>query len=414
MSIVHVRHVKNTLNRLFDGNIDLRDAENMGVEQKESLFLSRALAAYSLYFLAEIDEIEAAKCVVDGYNDNGLDAIYIDKNSTTLWLINSKWVHSGKGCPELGEIMKFSKGIRDLISYKYDRFNEKINKLIPEIQNAIDDINIHIKIILPYTGGDLSTPQSREINDLLEELNGPSTGVASFTILNLRELHRAVSGMAKEDEINFEIVLNQWGQIDEPYRSFYGVVNCVDIANLWCTYGQRLFIKNIRKFLGDTTVNESIKETIIDHPGNFYYFNNGINILCKSVTKKIAGGADRTYGIFNCEGAHVVNGAQTVGSIGNVYLINEEAVKNSKIFIRIISLEKCPEGYDAEITRANNTQNKIEKRDFVSLDPIQEKLKLEFYLEGRTYSYKSGDEAISKDDGCDTQGCNYSISLLFG
>jgi AIPR protein len=282
--------------------------------------------------------------------------------------------------------------------------------LIPEVQSAIDDINVHIKIILAYPGDPLSDPQIREFKELLEELNGPSGDVASFTLFNLREIHRAVSGMAKEDEIDFDIPLMQWGQIDEPYKSFYGYLNCTEINTLWEQYGQRLFHKNIRKFLGDTNVNEGIKETLVNHPDYFYYFNNGITMLCNKLTKKVVGGGDRTVGIFHCEGVHVVNGAQTVGSIGNVYLTKPDAVDKAKIFLRIISLENCPEGYDAEITRANNTQNKIEKRDFVSLDPVQERIRLELFLEGKTYSYKSGEELISKENGCDLKEATVALA----
>ena len=69
--------------------------------------------------------------------------------------------------------------------------------------------------------------------------------------------------------------------------------------------------------------------------------------------------------------------------------------------IRLISLEDCPEGFDREITRTNNTQNRIERRDFVALDDEQERLKNELRLEGVTYVYKSGESVPADAVGFD-------------
>ena len=59
--------------------------------------------------------------------------------------------------------------------------------------------------------------------------------------------------------------------------------------------------------------------------------------------------------------------------------------------IRLISLENCPEAFDREITRTNNTQNRIERRDFVALDREQERIRNELHLEAIMYVYKSGE-----------------------
>jgi hypothetical protein len=69
--------------------------------------------------------------------------------------------------------------------------------------------------------------------------------------------------------------------------------------------------------------------------------------------------------------------------------------------IRLVSLENCPEGFDREITRTNNTQNRIERRDFVALDQEQERLKNELHLEGITYVYKSGESVPTGAPGFD-------------
>jgi hypothetical protein len=78
-----------------------------------------------------------------------------------------------------------------------------------------------------------------------------------------------------------------------------------------------------------------------------------------------------------------------------------EAVSKARVAVRFISLENCPEDFAAEVTRATNTQNRIENRDFVALDPEQERLKNELLLENhKIYTFKTGEPDPSPDQGC--------------
>lgn len=391
MSVIHVRHIKKALNALYDGKIDLNDVQERSQTDIENHFLSRALAAYAIYFLAEASIEDSANSVVDTFDDNGIDAIKYDPTTSSLWLIQSKWIHSGNGCPEAGDVQKYVAGIKDLINAKWDRFNNKVRAKESEIEAALDDFNLRIKLVLVYTGGNLSEHQERPIADLLSELNDTSE-IAEFIGYSLQNIHKAVVTLSQGESINFEIPLYQWGHVESPKQLYFGYANCSDLAGIWADFGQRLFHKNIRKFLGNTAVNASISETIIREPNNFLSFNNGVTIIAKSIKKKT--GTGRDVGIFLLEGAHVVNGAQTVGMLGkNIEAI--EQLDNAKVFIKIVSLEGVTDNFELELTKATNTQNRIEKKDFVSLDPKQERYRSELFLEEITYSFKSGDEAKS-------------------
>ena len=52
-----------------------------------------------------------------------------------------------------------------------------------------------------------------------------------------------------------------------------------------------------------------------------------------------------------------------------------------------------------KITKYSNTQNKIENKDFVALDPNQKRLRKIFAMEGIEYYYKSG-YTISDERKC--------------
>lgn len=124
--------------------------------------------------------------------------------------------------------------------------------------------------------------------------------------------------------------------------------------------------------------------------------------MCQNFTKKpIVVGRDT--GQFEINDLKIVNGAQTVGSIGSVYEQNPEAVESISVFVKIISLENCESDFANNVTQKTNTQNKIEKRDFVSLDPQQERLQTELALDGITYQIKRTNESLSGEKQCNVE-----------
>ncbi|WP_077303569.1 hypothetical protein [Leptospirillum ferriphilum] len=126
MSVIHVNQIKTQIQRIFKDLIDLSDISNSSQESKENFFISRGLAAYSIYYLANITPKEAATSITDGGDDNGIDAIYFDNSNKKLYIVQSKWIRDGIGEPENGDVKKFVAGVRDLFNMEYDRFNMKI------------------------------------------------------------------------------------------------------------------------------------------------------------------------------------------------------------------------------------------------------------------------------------------------
>lgn len=396
MSKLHVNHLKAKLTEAYTGKIDISDANSE--EDKENFFLTRAYAAYTLQVLALLDSTVAATSITDGFDDNGIDALYFDKRSKELWLLQSKWIKSGNGEPATGETLKFKGGVLDLIDLKLDRFNEKMQAKELEIIEALEDPLVKIKIVLTYTGQDTFSEHNRRIiDDLLLELNDPSE-LAIFNRFSLKQAHKSLVGILDGQPIKADLILSNWGKVEQPYSAIYGTINGSDLAQLWSENRGRLFSDNIRDFIGFSEVNEDIRETALNEPENFYFYNNGITALCQSLNKKPIGGGDRTIGIFVAEDLKIVNGAQTVGSIGNAYEINPEQVNKLNVFIKVISLDNCPADFGLNVTKKTNTQNRIDKKDFVSLDPEQDRIKTELALDGIIYHLKRSNETIKQDD----------------
>ena len=147
MSRLHVNHLKVTIQK-FKDKIDISDMIGKPQLDIDKIILSRGFAAYSLHILSSVDIDVATKAIVDGFDDNGIDAILFDRSQKILWLVQSKWLENGVGEPENGDIVKFTNGIRDLIDLTLDRFNDKIKSKEPEIVDALNDPMVKIKIVL--------------------------------------------------------------------------------------------------------------------------------------------------------------------------------------------------------------------------------------------------------------------------
>ncbi len=400
MSVIHLGHIKNNILTRFGSIIDLSDVLTSSEEQREKARLTRALAAFAIAELGSLDDLSAAQCVTDGSGDNGIDAVYYDAAEKNCLLVQSKWNSSGNGSVEVGDVHKFIQGITDVLDAKFEKFNSKMDRHRDKVFAALSDASARFTIVLTYTGEQFLSPDaSGPLAQLLGEMNSPSE-VMTLKVLNQGELHRIVATGVAGESVDLEVMLHQWGMMQTPYLAYYGQVAVADIAS-WGQFGTRLTAKNLRQFKGLTEVNDSISRTLISNPERFWYFNNGITVLCENLRKKPLGGANNETGTFVCRGASVVNGAQTVGTVSEVAKAHNTAIAGAKVLVRLVSLEECPPGFGDDLTRAANTQNRIEKRDFAALDPNQRRLRTDLFLERqKEYIYQTGEQTPLGEAGC--------------
>jgi hypothetical protein len=401
MSTLHVKQIRTYLEENYNKYIDITDLKDKPKQEQDNAFLTRALAAYAIVSVTNINEQDIGPYITCGYGDNGIDAIYYDETKQTLYLVQSKWHHEGSGTIEKGDALKFIKGVKDLIEENYGNFNEKVNRLSTYISSAIRKAQTKIRLIICHTGNQVISDEIlQDFVDFMEEIND-STDILSLLTLNQEKIHKSIATNTSTIEINENIALLNWGPINEPYSSYYGVIAAEDVANWYKKYGTFLFSPNIRLFLGTTDVNTELENTILSNPENFVYYNNGITLLCDKVKKAAVGGSKRDSGVFECNNMAVINGAQTVGTIGRTYEKHPENIRNVSLFIRIISLEGSPAGFSTSVTKATNTQNRIDARDFVSQDEENERIKRELLINKINYSYKRGDAIENTETGFD-------------
>ncbi|NJN88701.1 MAG: abortive phage infection protein, partial [Leptolyngbyaceae cyanobacterium SL_7_1] len=351
MSIIHNRQIKSTLEKNFRDLIDLSDCNRRSESEKSNSFFSRSLAALAIKILADASTEDAVRSVTDSFNDNGIDAIFYNRNEKILYIVQAKWKQDGSGSIELGDTLKYLEGFKDLLNLDKDKFGDKVKALFSTIEEALDDVGTRFMLVIVYSGKqDLSVDVKARVETRIKELNDISE-VVTLRVLKQSNLYNYIVQGMQGQPIDVDLALFEWGQCQEPYQAFYGRVSALDIAELWSTYYPHLFDPNIRMFLGETDVNQTLIDTLRHEPEKFWYFNNGITALSSSIKKKSIGGSSRQTGYFECKDFRIVNGAQTAGAIAFAASRFPDAIANSYVTIRIISLEGSPDNFDKAVTK---------------------------------------------------------------
>lgn len=406
MSEIHMRHIRKVLQETFIPHVDVSDLERAGRQIPEHTQLSRALAAFALTICAELKPDQACELIVDGFQDNGIDAIFHDEDERCVYLVQSKWMQSGGGL-DVSEVGKLIQGVRDFQRSRLDRFNDRFRQHHQTLAKALDNPETRFELILVSTSAQqLSAECKRLLDDFLHGINDVSE-LVSWRTLGQSELYRAVAKSLDARPIELEVMLHDWGHVATPFRAFYGQVSVADIAQWWLDHRHQLFSKNLRSFLGDSAVNAAISDTLLARPERFWYLNNGLTILCAEIGKKPMGGDTRSTGVFVCKGVAIVNGAQTVGTIGRT---RGDGLGSARVMVRLISLADAQTDFANEVTRATNTQNRIEPRDFAALDEEQRRLKMELSIEGITYIYRSGEPTPVEKQGCTIEDATVALA----
>lgn len=412
MSNLKMVRIQAKIDELFKELVDLSDVKNP--DEKVNKFYSRSLAALAIVMQCGVEYDIAAQSITDGYHDLGIDAVYNDTAQKKLILVQSKWRKDGLGSISQEEASTFAEGVARVINFDLTGCNAKLSAKQSEITDALRDMNYQIEIVYCHTGNQgMNEYASRALNSLLNQVNeDDSTELLTFTEIKLQDIYEYLAnGQINESIVLNDVLISNWGSVDAPFKAYYGTIQVSAVGEWYNQYGNQLFAKNIRYYKGSTEVNQGIKEVLKTQPEKFFYYNNGIKLLCKKITKKLPYSTGNNVGLFALEGVSLVNGAQTTGVIGAVCLENPELIESAKVFVQMIDLGDAENDQAVQITKLSNTQNRIDSKDFVALDPQQDRLRMELNLAGIQYLYKSSSKLddpvhqISLDEAIVSQAC---------
>jgi AIPR protein len=128
----------------------------------------------------------------------------------------------------------------------------------------------------------------------------------------------------------------------------------------------RLFARNIRGFLGkDNPVNDGMLETLNEEPDRFFYYNNGVTIVCDRAEKKTSRGRD----VLQVSNPQVINGQQTTRMLAS----STKKATKAAVLVKVICVPRedhqSQTEYDelvSQIVAGTNWQTEITPSDRIS------------------------------------------------
>jgi hypothetical protein len=254
-------------------------------------------------------------------------------------------------------------------------------------------------VIATTASNPLSEEVAQPLNDLLAIFNdvGDDKAIAFLDVFTQLTFFDALA-QPNRKTVDLDVHLLDWGRTLEPVLSYYGRAGAAQIAQWFNEHGNSLFAENIRVVLPRSEINDGILRTISKEPHRFWYYNNGITILSTKIDRSLMGSANRDAGFFSLRNASVINGAQTVSTLGRALRDGHRAgLEQAYVTVRCIEISPDDAELGRQITRFANTQNVVSSQDFVFLDDEQHRLSKELRVLGFEYILRSGETPTLND-----------------
>ncbi|KAA6217426.1 hypothetical protein CP979_11075 [Streptomyces filamentosus] len=380
----------------------LHEEGNWEPELDEVNNLSRLLALHAVHLvLGPSEGTQQILEITDGTKDRGIDAIGVDPTAKLVVFVQSKWRQDGSGSMSLGDVLKFLQGVKSLLGMRAD---DEPAHASEETKKAVRDLlktpGARIRLVTVTTAVDaLSQDVQDPVSELLGQLNDleGTEPLAAHTHFTQAELFNSISEHARPS-ISIELQMLDWGRASEPQKMYYGRVSAAEIASWFKAHGADLFAENIRVVIPRSDINDGILRTVNSEPERFAYYNNGITMLAEAIEIGPGGALNRDVGYFKLTGASIVNGAQTVSTLGSALGTEHEPnLGNAFVLVRCIEVPKTEDEIGRRITRYANTQNEVSSQDFAFLDQQQHRLVRELQVLGYEYILRSAERPKSKE-----------------
>lgn len=400
---MQVRQVEKSLRSLYiePELLDDSDLQDKSAEDRDTRLLSRALAAQAVRIMTGFSAHESALTVTDGMLDQGIDAIAVVSGAQPhVYLVQAKWSKKGTANSERSAVLELLAGLRLIDDEDFAPFNPRGQQLAAEAKTLLASGPVPVTQVVVLMRADEVTAGFKQA--LLEgekEFNRHGE-LLDHRIILAADVWESVRQDLAPSPVNIEAELFPWLSVANPIESYQGLVLAEQVAE-WVEHGADLFNLNIRNPLGRTAINNELVETLANEPANFWYFNNGVTILCESAEKveqSMRSPQARPLRL-SLHNASVVNGAQTVRSVAEA-VRDEVDAASGHVGIRIIVTGKLVD-FAKRITQATNRQNRVEARDFVSLDSVQAAILEDMRAElGLEYSVRRSELEPHPETGC--------------
>ncbi|MBI5308639.1 MAG: AIPR family protein [Planctomycetes bacterium] len=368
---------------------------------REDLLHSLAFIYLCVKTMLDLDADETFDCLTEGGGDFGVDALHLSEEIDGEFVVT---LFQGKYHRDLEAKSNFEEtGINALINairHIFDpasqlgQINDRLKAKVEEVRSLIRDGYIPRVRALACNNGLKWNAAAQEAIDrtgfgdqvIWEHVNHDVLIGILQRIKPVDETLR-LTGKAIIEDMNFS-------------RICIGRIPVSEIANLLKNHGERLLERNIRRYLGlqGNRVNESIQQTLTgDHPDNFYFFNNGLTLVCNDFSYNALQNSDYQVKVENLQ---IVNGGQTCMTIFKTLEKMEpnRISKDASVLVRLYKLPKDNQDIVMQITFATNSQNPVDLKDLKANDQKQRLLEESIAALRYAYRRKRTDAAVKTSD----------------
>lgn len=355
------------------------------------------------------DEELVEEKIVD-YHDLGIDAYEIYEDTKDIFLIQNKYY--GESTIIAAEYVKndfLLRAITALENGTYKKSDELQGAFTKYKDNA--DFTVHLQLFVTNNN------HNKEADEYVKKFNvaHPKYIAKIFYLDDIEERYYGETQQIKKnisvkvESVNKGTILNintEGYKLENVIDARYVLTPVVSVYRLYrdsIEKGYPIFDKNIREYLGNKGVNKSIYQTLLDEEDrkNFFYYNNGITVICDKMTKIVTQPSDYNMNAaFTIENPQIVNGCQTVNSIYEA-LKNidpdklEKNFKDTFVMLKILEIDRDDSADDKlykDIVKYTNSQNSIDEKTFVANTDTFIRLQKEFESKGFLLLIKQSDK----------------------
>ena len=317
--------------------------------------------AWYLRNIHNLDIVETRECITDGAGDKQIDAVYIDDQSATVYIIQGKFYGGATVDSEpLREVLSSWEQIKNLQSLQ-EAANDRLRMKINDIASAIeDDYEICFELI---TTSSLTQSAEKDLDLFSEVLANNEQLNATLVLVDNETLRFRYDEALNKTRpyINHDFNIEDGKYMEMTISGAKVVIaaillkDCIKIPGI---KDGSLFRKNVRQSLGNNNkVNKEIAQTLKKNSADFFFFHNGITAICSKISI--------TNNTLSVRELNVVNGCQ---SLSTIFSCSETVKKSNDGYIMFRFYEISDSVKADKISTSTNSQSTVKARDLRSND----------------------------------------------
>jgi len=340
------------------------------------------------------DESAASTAVSGGSGDKSVDAVYIDHRAEIVYLVQGKNRQSSRVTEKRDDIMGFAALAQPLSFPDIGPFKTLIEGMHPHVAKLLTDArqyltkkSYRLRMFFVTLGG-ASEGVIKEAQQVVARAKG-DTHLEVFTTSRVLHIFRDYLDGVAPPIPTLDLEMEEHAQVDlsgilqrfdrkNNIESWVVSMKGDKIADLFEFAGVRLFARNIRGFLGGGgAINAGMSGTLTSQPDRFFYYNNGITIICDHAEHKARKGKK----LLTVSNPQIINGQQTTRMLA----ANKSNAADASVLVKVMQVPRMEgsRGADkfdelvSQIVASTNWQNAISYADLVSNDRVQVELERE-------------------------------------